>query len=256
MSTAETCLSFLDRYTKDFSLLPGWFWPESAAIWDCLLTFQKEAGIQGNFLEIGVFCGKSASLSTLHARDVETCLFVDLKIPKEVRSTINQIKSENVIYSEMPSSEIARSGILITNARSFRWIHVDGEHSGPGVMTDLDIASELLSENGVIVIDDFFSAAYPQISAAVFQWLQTKPLRFQLFLVGYNKAYMCRMSAARFYTRFIKDRLHSEMSQRISRPLTVWKSTHPSDMNCFGIWERVEEYDYRGPDWDINTIQI
>lgn len=208
-----------------------------------------------NFLEIGVWCGKSAALSTMYARAEETCLFVDLAIREEVRSRLRSIKSEKMIFSQMPSSELPATGLLQTHARSFRWLNIDGEHSGQAVTDDLRVASELVSAKGVIIIDDFFSPAYPQITAATFRWLQTRSLEFQLFLCGYNKAYLCRSSAFRLYAQFIKDHLSDEMAARIERPLTIWKSTHPSDLNAFGIWEWAD-MKYRRPDWNRESIQI
>ena len=80
--------SLLDRYLKNYSRLDGWFWPDSIAIWDSLLSFQKSSGKMGHFLEIGVYCGKSAALSTLHSRENEACILVDSHIHKDLRPLI------------------------------------------------------------------------------------------------------------------------------------------------------------------------
>lgn len=252
----ENDLTIYGRYAREFASLPGWFYQESVAIWDILLTFQAQSVLEGNLLEIGVWRGKSATLMALHAKPENTCVFVDPEIPEPVRALIGKIKSDHVIYAEMKSSGLFRTPLLAGYPRSFRWIHIDGEHSGPAVINDLDIARILLSEEGVIAIDDFFSPAFPQITGAVFKWLAAHPLEFELFLVGYNKGYLCRHREFARYGGFLKDRLHAELRRRISRPLTVWKSTHPADMNCFGIWERAGDKDYCGPDWDPSSIQI
>ena len=41
-------------------------------------------------------------------------------------------------------------------ARDFRWIHIDGEHTAQAVSNDLAIAETLLSDRGILVLDDFF----------------------------------------------------------------------------------------------------
>ena len=64
--------------------------------------------------------------------------------------------------------ELNRSPELMQHRRSFRWIHIDGEHTGQAVGNDLAIAHELLADDGIICIDDFFNPAYAQVSAASF----------------------------------------------------------------------------------------
>ncbi len=248
--------SQLGRYLAEYSAVDGWFSPESAAIWDCLLSHQTQTQMSGNFLEIGVWRGKSAALSTLHSKADESCILVDPFMPNEVRTLIDGIKPENVVYAEKYSTELLRTGLLTTNAHTFRWIHIDGEHSGPAIMNDLNIANALLNEKGVLVLDDFFSTGYPQITAAVFQWLQQHPLQLHLFLCGLNKGYLCRTNTAPLYLQFVKDRLHTELARRGFSNLTIWKTTTTADMNCFGISERFQNFSYRGPDWDQNRIQI
>ena len=36
----------------------------------------------------------------------------------------------------------------------------------------------------------------------------------------------------------------------------IWKTTEPGDMNPFGVTDRYLEFNYRGPDWDQNSILI
>ena len=117
-------LRILTRYRQEFSELPGWFLWEAQVAWDCLLCFQDKQDIRGNMLEIGVWRGKSAALSTLHARQDKTCAYID-----------------------------------------------------------------------------------------------------------------------------------REMSAR-GAEVTIWKSGRPTDSNCFGITDRVEMFEYRGPDWNPRLIEI
>lgn len=249
-------LSAFARFKEEFREIPGWFNPHSVAIWDSLLSFQRQVDITGHFLEIGVWYGKSAALSTLHAAPEETCILVDPYIKDEMRSTIHRIKSSNVIYAAKPSIDLVRSGMLTTDTRRFRWIHIDGEHTGPALAEDLDITNALLSDQGILAIDDFMSPSYPQITAAVFEWLANHPRDFRLFLCGFNKGYCCRVRSADRYLEFVRDSLHAAMAARGLPDVTIWKTTWTSDMNCFGMTERFEDFDYRGPDWAPGTIQI
>ena len=38
--------------------------------------------------------------------------------------------------------------------------------------------------------------------------------------------------------------------------VTIWKTTEPGDMNTFGVTDRYLDFNYRGPDWDQNNLNI
>jgi hypothetical protein len=46
------------------------------------------------------------------------------------------------------------------------------------------------------------------------------------------------------------------MADRGCDKVTIWKTTEPGDMNTFGITDRYLDFNYRGPDWDQNRINI
>jgi predicted O-methyltransferase YrrM len=245
------------RFLDSFSDVPGWFYPESAAIWDTLLSYQTASNIYGNLLEIGVFQGKSAAMAALHRQGEETCILVDPLPLKGARQRIESVLPEaKCEYIQEMSQHLPRHAFVRDAARDFRWIHIDGEHSAQAMQNDLAIAESLLSDRGILVIDDFFSASYPQITQAVFRFMDVNPSRLMLFLCGYNKGYLCRPRAAREYLVFLKHALYINMANRGIKHITVCKTSEPSDMNTFGIIERYVDRDYRGPDWDLENIHI
>jgi len=77
-----------------------------------------------------------------------------------------------------------------------------------------------------------------------------------LVLCRFNKAYLCRPKAAREYLQFVRTSLYSDMVERGCGSVTIWKTTEPGDMNTFGVTDRYLEFNYRGPDWDQNSILI
>ncbi len=244
------------RYRTEFLALPGWFSQESAAVWDSLLSFQTAAGIKGDFLEIGLWSGKSAVLSTLHAQASEHCIFVDPIIRNDAKIVLNRIAKAILIYKEMPSQKLSCNELLSANVRPFRWVHIDGDNSGPAIKNDLDVGTALLGDKGILVLNGFFDPAYPQITATVFQWLRAHTSELQHFLCGFKKGYLCRTQASGCYNEFIKDHLFDELDLRGHSNVTIWKTTAPPDMNCFGITGKYLDFDYRGPDCDEHTIQI
>ena len=245
------------RFLQLFDNTPGWFYHESAGIWDTLLTYQEATNNIGNMLEIGVYQGKSAGMLALHRRGEESCVLVDVLPLTQVRQRIEQaVPGVKCEYLQEMSQFLMRHPFVREAARDFRWIHIDGEHSAQAVYNDLALAETLLSDRGIIVLDDFFSPFYPQITQALFRFLDANPGRLTLILCGFNKGYLCRPRAAHEYLALMQTSLYSNLAKRGSRNVTVCKTTSPADMNTFGVIERYNDLDYRGPDWDIANICI
>ena len=86
----------LSHYLERFAALPGWFTDDSAAIWDCLLAFQKQQCIKGHAFEVGVYHGKSAAMTCLHLRPEEQLVLVDPYRLDAVRAMLADLRSANV----------------------------------------------------------------------------------------------------------------------------------------------------------------
>jgi predicted O-methyltransferase YrrM len=255
--TLELPIENYHRFLRAFVDVPGWFYPQSAATWDILLSYQEAHGIVGNLLEIGVYQGKSAGMAALHRQGEESCVFVDPLPMDGIRQRLEQLLPDaKCEYIQELSQYLPRHAFVRDAARDFRWIHIDGEHSAQAMQNDLTIAETLLSDRGILVVDDFFSPSYPQITQAVFRFLDANPGRLMLLLCGYNKGYLCRPRAAREYLGFIKDAFYLNMAKRGMSRITVCKTSEPSDMNTFGLIDRYMDLDYRGPDWDLENIHI
>lgn len=245
-----------DYYARAQSI-DGWFNRESAAIWDVLLAFQGDRGITGNLGEIGVWEGKSALLAAMHMRENEELLLIDPRSMTGAGEIIKEMcPNASCTYHQNKSCAFRGTELFHRNASTFRWFHIDGEHTSQAVHLDLEIANYLLREDGIITVDDFFSALYPQVTEAVFSFLATNSARLKLFLAGFNKAYLCRPCALRTYARHIADNLYPAMITRGCADIMFCKTTAPDDSSCFGITRRIFDMDQRGPDWDQKIIEI
>jgi hypothetical protein len=56
-----------------------------------------------------------------------------------------------------------------------RLFHVDGEHSRHALTRDLELATAVLADGGVIVLDDMLHPGYPTLMVAVQDYLQRHP---------------------------------------------------------------------------------
>jgi hypothetical protein len=241
----------IETWRTGADAIPGYFITEAAGAWDAFLDFQETSAIPGNLVEIGVWKGKSASLLALHLRAEDKLVLIDLGFPADVRARLDAIAPKNgLIYIEQRSSRPLPAALASSWPRSVRFFHIDGEHTGEAVINDLRLASLWLSDTGLICLDDFFNPMYPQLTAAVFEYLAVHRHELALVLVGHNKGYLCRPTASHLDRRFIRIRLVQALAERGFRDITAFKTTQASDMNCFGIGARFKDLDYYGLDQD------
>lgn len=227
----------------------GYFMDESAAVWDVLLEFQGRIGQRGGIAEIGVFEGKSAALLAVHLQEGEQLTLIDLGFTEATKQMLKGAGGpERAEFLATPSAALWGSATATAKARSCRWIHIDGGHTGEEVTGDLRLASLWMQPSGVIVLDDFMNPSYPQVTAAVFHFLSTHPFELTLFLCGHNKGYLCGPTFAHLYLELIRKDLFRELAARGIKNVTIFKTTQASDMNCFGIGARFKDHDYYGLD--------
>lgn len=249
-------LTPLDIYRKQFDGVPGWFRLPAIALWDSLLTFQSTNGVRGNFLEIGVWKGRSALLSALHSAEGEECVHVDLLPSEEARANLKRVRQSGLHFFNTTSRTLAPEILPGSGAPGYRWIHIDGEHTGIAVEKDLTLASSLLGPRGIIVVDDFFSHEYPQITFAVIEHLKAHPKTLMMFLCGYSKAYLCHPSDGVWLLQYVAERLAADLEERGAPPFTLFKTTDPLDLNAFGIGPRSDGLLFRGPDDDKALLRF
>ena len=248
-------MSKFQDYIEASEGVEGWLSPESAGAWDSLLGFQERSGVEGDFLEIGVWHGKSALLSTMHSRENERCIFVDVAIREDAKKIIGNVKAQNTFFIQAKSGQILHSKVLFERgSENFRWIHIDGAHTGQQVSGDLKLADLLLGEHGVVAVDDFMNVMYPQVTASVFEFLMNNRGRLSLFLCGFNKGYLIRPLAFPNYMKHIADNLISDLKINGINEKTLCKTTYPEDMNCFGLTNSWENKEFRGPDWNKDLL--
>lgn len=245
-------LGRLERYKQDFSDVGGFFMPLAMATWDFLFSAQEALNIEGGMLEIGVFQGKSGLLSCLYMSPEEPAFFLDLHEVPQARERLATAKPDNIHFLKMNSVDALRDESLSRMRGSLRWVHIDGEHTGYATRADLDTAAYLLSAQGIICVDDFFSFKYPQLTAVVYQFLLENPFTFKMFLASGNKCYICRSSAVQAYDDFIRAHLIEHMKLE-ENGWTLARSSYLHDFGCFSIIPRNKERNFVGLDRDIEA---
>jgi Methyltransferase domain len=191
--------------------IDGYFLDESAAIWCFLLqeqqaTWSWDGLMSGDYLEIGVFKGKSASVLAGYAQAFGNSIaVVDPIILPETRATLDAIGAR-VEYLPIRSESLMTHEYSRLHYRSVAFAHIDGMHRFAAVQSDLRTCEDMLSDFGVIAIDDFHTDLYPQIPAAVYRYLYSGLSDLSIFLVGFNKVYLCRNVAKWFFKKVVHER--------------------------------------------------
>jgi predicted O-methyltransferase YrrM len=173
----------------------GGMHPVCAAVCSLLLEWQEARGIRGDLLEIGVWFGNGAGLLNQHRREDERLILVDLnKSQERFLANVakgNALPTESLVFYPGNSLAMRRRDALARHRDSCRFLHIDGEHSFEAVVSDLDLCADLISERGILAVDDVFTAASPCVTEALYYWLGRNREKLVMFLVGYQKAYLC-----------------------------------------------------------------
>ncbi|HEY3638478.1 MAG TPA: class I SAM-dependent methyltransferase [Rhizomicrobium sp.] len=212
---------------------------ESAAIWYQLLRAQhatwKWNGLTaGDYLEIGVLNGKSASvLANFSSAYGNSLTIIDPEIRPQTRKRLDGI-SPRLRYIESASETLIHSNFLADNRRSIAFAHIDGMHRFSAVISDLSLCEALLSNFGIISVDDFHTDLFPQIPAAVYKYLYSGPADLSIFLVGMNKAYLCRNIAKRYFMEFARNQLLPGL-RALGYKLTLVKTDRNDAFDAFAI---------------------
>ena len=236
---------------QNIDAIPGWFGFHSYALWRAFLDFQ--AGTPGDLFEIGVWKGRSASVLASYATAEEKLYLCDLELDEAaVRQAFASVGAapKNIVPLSGPSSTLPGRLDLRALHQSVRWMHIDGEHTGPAVWAELEIANQIVNAQGLVVIDDFFSPRYPANTTEVVRYLEKNPFHFRLLAVAFNKAYLVRPDARPRYMDFVAGKL-SDTLLGYDCKSTLWKTTGGWDTDAVGVTGFVDAAGtIAGPDTD------
>lgn len=259
----KTDILFVQRQEELFNM-NGWFSPASHGLFSFFLEFQNNKGISGNMGEVGVWEGKSASIICNYCKDDEKIFLIDPIIEKNKNIIINNIENickkipQHLYLCNTVSENFSLLKYNIHIDRTFRFFHIDGCHTATNVYSDLELADKLLTNDSVLVVDDFFNPTYPQITEALYRYLFINPYKFRLFLGAFNKAYLCRAGAYQMYYSYCMENLQRDM---VSKKMYFSIKKTSSIDDCFTLVADEYKADVdpetgkQGPDWDPEKIE-
>jgi hypothetical protein len=193
----------------------GWLSRLDAEILRALLAYQSAAGLTGAVAEIGVHHGRSFLALALGRQPGERGYCIDVFEDQHLNAdgsgrgdrvafeeNLRRFGVEDVVIRQASSMDVKANEIL-SAVGPVRLFSVDGGHWLDIVRNDLALAAESLADHGVIALDDFHRAEWPEVSGGFFAWREHEGQAYAPFAIGANKLYLCRRSYAAAYRQVI-----------------------------------------------------
>lgn len=178
-------IAAVDRYLDTgYATVVGMSSRFAAAVSCGLMRIQTDLGVKGPVAEIGTFEGRFFIAMAHALADGETALGIDLfdwPNPEvidrfEANCTTHGVPAEKRITWRADSRTMKPDDLLAKlGGERVRLFHVDGEHSRHALTRDLELATAVLGDGGVIVLDDMLHPGYPTLMVAVQDYLQRHP---------------------------------------------------------------------------------
>jgi hypothetical protein len=199
--------------------------------------WQASQGVQGAVGEIGVHHGRLFVLLDLLRVPGERSFAVDLfdeqhlnvdrsgegDLDAFLRNVNRHVGSHlHVAVFSGSSSDLHPSEILEAVGR-VRLMSVDGGHTSELTLNDLQIAHEVLTADGLVVVDDFFNYLWPGVMSGVVAYLSKHDGLVPIGLSP-NKLYLTRPASATQYREALGSApagFRSYESELLGQPIAV-----------------------------------
>ncbi|MDE1996555.1 MAG: class I SAM-dependent methyltransferase [Rhizobiaceae bacterium] len=195
----------------DLRNVKGYIDPPDALVFLSILERQRERGLGGGIAEIGVYFGRSYFLLKKIASPDDRVFGIDLfdigeisdGISEQYRSFLDNGErlglpvDEDLLFVG-DSAELTPDDI-VNKIGKVRFFSVDGGHMLPNLAADSRLARKTLEDHGVIVFDDTFNPAWPEVTVGVADFLRNNDDEFSAFCMTKYKTYVCRREFHDFY---------------------------------------------------------
>ena len=233
------------------SKIDGFSWPIQLALIDMFCRCVEPA----NALEIGTWHGRSGVILATYVNEKYGIYYGIEPDPQRADITYNNcgiVCPNGHVYVEKNIS--TNSQLLERHQPWLNIVHIDGEHTFNAVYNDLNIVKPLMLRDGIIILDDFFFDMYPQITQAVFKWLDQNP-DWTLLCVGSCKGFLCNKISYKKYADMILDESFITELKKYDTYFTdisITKTSPISDCLTIGITTNISKDNYVGNECDSN----
>jgi hypothetical protein len=163
----------------------GWLAPESSLLIKTVSDAQVASGIIGSVGEIGIHHGRLFILLYLLATPDEQAFAIDIFEAQHLNVDSSGEGDRQVFEGHLDRIGVDPRRIHIIAESSLdvsaemleqlvgptRLFSIDGGHTTPIALNDLELAEATLADGGVVILDDAFQSLYPGVAAALARYL-------------------------------------------------------------------------------------
>jgi hypothetical protein len=198
-------------FTSGWRDVEGWINRHALAAIGAGATYQEILGITGDGLEIGVFQGRSFLGICAALSPGDTAVAVDIFDDQSLNfdgsgkaANLMQIFTDNVaahapkdVKVEVMAADslaLQPQDILARAQQRFRIISIDGGHTAEHVMNDLALASAMLVNGALVILDDWMSPHWPGVQEGYVRYMANANTRLAPVFYVENKLFMTTIS--------------------------------------------------------------
>jgi hypothetical protein len=184
-SAVSSGVPAVDAYLKaGFATVPGMSSRFAAAICAGLMRIQTGLGVKGPIAEIGTFEGRFFIALAKALQPGEIALGMDIFEWPNLE-VINRFEANCLKHGVAADkrktwkcdSRVVSPADLLKHlgGQRPRLFHIDGDHSRASLTKDLALATAVMADDGLLVLDDMLHPGYPTLMVAVQEYLTAHP---------------------------------------------------------------------------------
>lgn len=200
---------------QELRSVEGYIDPPDALVFKALLQAQTKSALSGGIAEIGVYYGRSYFLLRKFAQSQEKVLGIDLfDLDPPQDGSLDQYERlmengrrlgftmDRDLIIKGDSTRLTPDDIT-SRIGPARFFSIDGGHHLHHVLADAKLAMEVIAPHGIIVFDDTFNPAWPEVTVGVADFLRTHGHSLVCFGMTKYKTYVCHREFHATYAQAI-----------------------------------------------------
>ncbi|MGH7046840.1 MAG: class I SAM-dependent methyltransferase [Stellaceae bacterium] len=200
--------------------IEGWLHRFAAELIAAISQIQHEGLVRGAVGEIGVHHGKLLILLLLTAARDERAFAIDVFEKQELnvdgsgRGDRERFLQNVRVFSGreqdiliIPKSSLTVTpGEIVEKLGPARLISIDGGHTAECTVNDLRLAEASLHNRGVVILDDYFNASWPDVATGAAEYFLDRGSKLRPFAIGPNKLFLSDLPNHDYYRTALQTR--------------------------------------------------
>jgi len=201
---------FEEYENNHFKKIQGWANPQIFNSFRIFESIQSKNNISGDIAEIGVHHGKFFFILDSLRKEDEISVAVDifgdqfinidrsgkgdLTIFKENIKLLGREKKRIIIHQGDSTVMSSKDFLTFSKNNGYKYFSVDGGHTVEHIVNDLDIASKVIVNGGVVILDDFYNVLWPGVTEGFYKYMNTMNRNLAPFAYHGNKLFITTIS--------------------------------------------------------------